>query len=831
MSRQKYDFNLKSDEQDGSYYGSGRKGAELYASNEELPEKKDLKFIIKVFDKIIDLSLFMIFLGFPLFFTGLTLQGIVFEKQIFFYFWLVVGVVAWTAKGVTIGEMRIRRTPLDIPVIGLWIACAVATFFSVDRWHSFLGAFADPSRGLMSITAIVIAYYFIFSHYNIQRVKLILAAIVASGTIMSAWTLLAILNIKFLPDNLAQFAPISLSGSMLGMAIILSGLIPIVTVSILKVGENQNLNKLAKRSLSIILLAVLALNLVLVMALYNFIPWLALFAGIVIFLVFILSQIIRLSSNWSWLPMVLFVAIMALRMVGLVPIAKINLAEVKPLDFQTSSNIARESFKNKPLVGSGPATFGYDFSLFKPKEYNNNAFYNLRFLQGTGIVLEAVSTIGGVGTFFLIILLLSFVSVELYLIARGKEKNKLLSLGIFSSAIILLVASATTKVEGTVLIMAALTSIVALATALWESDSHENHLTLSLKASPKYALALAFLFMVVSAGVAFLFVFFGKLYVADVYAGKASRMSSINNEESIKNVTQSISYYGKEARYYTQLSQYYMVVANNEALKGEQERDVQKIKQYINASVAAANLAKSMAVNDVGTQEVVAQIYENTGLYIPDSYNLALENYKKGLDLEPQNPTYYMKIGQIKTALAGSKSDVEEKQQMISEAKDMFSQAAEKKPNLAEAHYELAIALNTLGDRDAAIESGKKAALLNSNNNDYIINLGRMLQNRGNDNDFKDAEQLFKIAIGKNDRDINGHFYLGILYEKQKKKQEAKEEYTNVMSLLPGGNEETRKQLEKMVANVDAGVENTPQNLGLSNEGKVAGEEANEERN
>lgn len=788
-------------------------------------EKKDNTFISKSFDRIISFSLFMLFFGFPLFFTGLSFQGIVFEKQIYFYLWLILGLVAWAAKGVTVGEMRIRRTALDIPIVAFWLVYLLAAVFSVDRWHSFWGAFGDPSRGFMNVTALVVAYYLILSNFSVKRFRSIFIATVTSGIIVCLWSSLAILNIKFLPDSVAQFAPISLSGSVLGVAMIISAMVPLITISILKLAENETMNKIARKGIIAVLLLALALNLFLILALYNFVPWLALFVGVVVFLVFILSQIIKPHPQWTWLPMVLFVAVMAMKMIGVVPIAKINFAEVKPLDWDMSVDVAKNSLENKTFLGSGPATYGYDFSLYRPQQFNSNMFYNLRFLQGTGVIFEALPTIGIIGTIFLLILMLSFASFGFYLLTKDKEKNKLMTLGIFSSAIILLVGVASTKAEGTVLSMTAMLGILTLAAAMWENKSQENYLNLSLKASPKFALALAFVFMVISAGVAFLFVFLGKTYAADYYAGKAGRVTADNREEALLDMAQAIKLYPKEGRYYGQLGQYYMIMVNTEALKSDQERDVEKIKQFLNSSIAATNIGSQMMKNDVSSVETLAAIYENGGYYVLDSYNLAIDNYKKALELEPHNPIYYIKIGQIKMALAGIEKDTEKKKQMVTEAEDMFTKSTEEKSDLPDGYYNLSLAQNALGENDAAIESGKKAVTLAQNNANYILSLARLMEVRGKDDDMKNAEQLFKAVIAQNDKDVNAHFYLGMLYEKQKKKSESKDEYNKVISLLPDNNDDTKKQLQKMVSNVDAGIENTPESLGLANKGEVAGEE------
>jgi len=58
------------------------------------------------------------------------------------------------------------------------------------------------------------------------------------------------------------------------------------------------------------------------------------------------------------------------------------------------------------------------------------------------------------------------------------------------------------------------------------------------------------------------------------------------------------------------------------------------------------------------------------------------------------------------------------KQAHWDQAKGHFSQAVEADPNLAEAHYNLALALDHLGNHGAATESFKKAASLAPNNPD-----------------------------------------------------------------------------------------------------------------
>ncbi|MFA6974136.1 MAG: hypothetical protein WC238_05375 [Parcubacteria group bacterium] len=311
------------------------------------------RLMVRILDKIITACIFMLFFGVPLFFTSLSFQGIAFEKQIYFYFWILIALVVWAARGVVLGELKIRRTPLDIPIAIFFVIYALATFFSVDRWHSFIGFPGDPSRGLLSIVALIIAYYLIFSHFNLSRLKWILTAILSSGAILILWTLLGIMGVNFLPAKLMTVMPLSLVGSVSGLGIFLSILLPLLITTVFKLQASKTVGSLKKKIFTGILLVLTALDLFLLFALYAFVPWVAILIGVGFFLIFILALIIRPIENWTWLPMVTFVLIMIILMIGnSFKIAKINLpVEVSP-SYGLSWQIAKNTLADKLVLGA-----------------------------------------------------------------------------------------------------------------------------------------------------------------------------------------------------------------------------------------------------------------------------------------------------------------------------------------------------------------------------------------------------------------------------------------------------------------------------------------------
>ena len=789
---------------------------------EKIKNKKN-KIVVGILDKIIALSLFMLFFGVPLFFTGLAFQGIVFEKQIYFYFWTLLAVVVWVFKGVFIGEMKIRKTPLDIPIIIFSLIYAVATFFSIDRWHSFWGFFGDPSRGFISIMAIVIVYYLIVSNCTVKKLYWMIGGLIVSNLIITAWSLLSLLKIDIIPipDNLKSLIPLSLIGTMAGLKLFTGMMIPIITATFFKLNEHK---KKLVNMFGYLLLLLVPANLFLILILPQRVISLIILVGVGFFLLYILANIIRLKKNLTWIPMFVFILVTVILIIGNNNFAKVTPpVEIVP-DAKVSWEVAKESLKNYLFIGSGPASYGYSFSLFKPQSFNDNIFYGMRFYQGSGLFFEALSTVGLLGTISLLIVVITFINVAFYLITKGSQKNKIYSLGLLSSLIIFIIGSFFVRVEGTILILGGILGGITMATILRESNIEGKFINLSLKTSPKFALTLAFVFIIVSAGVATLFVYIGKAYVADIYAGKGARVNSVSENDLAGGILRAISLNPKEGRYYSRAGQEYMLLANEEAVKSNADKNANKIKDNINKSLMYANMAVAHMPKDALSVSVLAQINESLGLYAPEALNSALDDYKKLSELEPHNPIPFLKIGQIKIAQAMSEKDKDKKRQLIEEAKKEFQKTIAEKKNLADSYYYMALSKNALDDKDGAIDSMTEAVKLNQNNIVYLFNLGKLYQDRNKKGDLDDTQKIFEYLITVNPDDISVNFALALLYEKKGEKEKAINEYNKTIELVSKSKNDNRdkvvERLKKMIENVKNGVSNESNSLNGQNAGQ-----------
>jgi tetratricopeptide (TPR) repeat protein len=606
----------------------------------------------------------------------------------------------------------------------------------------------------------------------------------------------------------------SLIGGISTLSIFLAALVPLFITAIFFLWKDETFNKKMRMTLTTFVFISLALDLFVLLALYTFVPWVAVLGGLALFLVYILAQIVRPAEQWTWIPMLVFVLVLAFLMIGQNSLVRAQLpVEVTP-NITLSWSVAKESLKEHFLVGVGPAQYGYAFSMFRPQEFNLNALYTMRFYQGTGLFFEALATLGAVGTVLLVVLCLSFLSVTLYLLTHEKQRNKILSLGLASSSLAFVIAACISAISGPLFLIGTLLATLSLAVLLWESGSEERYLQLSFKAAPKFALALAFIFMVVSAGVAFLFVFVGKVFVADIYAGQATHLAAdAPSADAAKLFAKAAQIYPQEGRYYTRLGQEYMTLANAEASKPQESRDMSAIEAYVREAVATSEMGRKIMPNDVMATESLALVYENSSLYAKDALPKAAELYSRSRELEPYNPIYLVKLAQIKKTSADAiKEETPERTRLYNEAKDLYGQAITEKNDLAPAYYGLAIVSSNLKDTDKAIENASQAVVLAKDNLNYRFNLGALYQLRDGDGDRTKAEAIFKDILNKNPKLIDVRLSLGILYEQQNKKDDALKQYEEILTLFPedsqGSVKDTRDQVKKLIDNVRSGAGN-----------------------
>ena len=810
-------------------------------------KKREKSVSTKGLDFIITGSIVLVFFLCPIFFTGLAAQGMGFEKMILFYFLVLLGIVAWVTKGVIAGELNLKRTPLDLPIIIGLVIFLTSTFFSISSKDSLIGAYGGSAKSLVALIILSLFYYLVVNNINAKKIKLIFMALLASGSLLIIYSFLQLRGIYLLPEGFTKSVSFNPIGSLSGLTQFIIIMLPMFIIGVAQIHEIfPNL----KRFFALIIKAILGLvalaGLIILAFLNGFTFWPIAIVGIVIILMFFLAKIIKISNNNLLIPLFTFLALIILLVLGNFQIMDKNLPAEVSLSRGASWNIAKSSLKENPILGSGPGTFYYSFSKYKSAEFNSSPLWNVRFDSGSGALFELLATVGVLGAVAAGILGLIALSLTFLTLIKTEAKSEhSILLAAFASFITAGLFAVLFALNNSMILIVGLISIFAVSAALIMYPEKFKLLKLSFRSSAKYALALSAIFLTVSAGVVVLFTMGLKMYLADVHASQAMSAGDVNGK--IKELDRAIELAPYRDIYYINAANNYMALANQEALGS---KDQTKIQQNLALAIERGKKAVEIAGNKASNNESLGLIYENASFYTRGALEWAEDLYNKVTKLEPANPTPYLRIALVNMARANAESDTQEKEFYINEAIKSYDKAIAKKGDLAAAYYGKSIAYEKLNNIDGAIEQLKKANLVSRDNLDYRFELGRLYFNRGvtqpdlaqtaskeiaveditppseengtstppqeelsvkpsqptgaaigRNNDLNAAEQIFLSVLLANQKHANARYSLAVLYQKIGELDKAKIMANSLLDLLSDGStkDAVMKQFEDIL--------------------------------
>lgn len=109
--------------------------------------------------RVIRWTFYLLVILVPLILTSINFELFEYNKMMVTYALTVIIAGTWTVKMIVDREIRISRTPLDIP-IGLFVLSQfVSTIFSMDPHVSWMGYYSRFNGGMWSVISYVILYY------------------------------------------------------------------------------------------------------------------------------------------------------------------------------------------------------------------------------------------------------------------------------------------------------------------------------------------------------------------------------------------------------------------------------------------------------------------------------------------------------------------------------------------------------------------------------------------------------------------------------------------------------------------------------------------------
>lgn len=746
------------------------------------------KKLISQLDKLISIIIKATIFLLPLFFLPWTSEYFEFNKQ--FFLWLASGLALLLSliRQAVAGQLKIKTNPLNFPIIIFLVLSAVSALFSSDIFSSFFGSYGRFSDAWLGLLSLVIFYFLLINTGladGAPKIFALLKLLFYSAALAAVASLLAMsgLTQSLAADPFNILASPSFNpagGSLLSLAVFLA-VMSVAAAGFLSVA---GLNKFDRFIFGAGLILFL-----LVIALINFyLSWLILVLGAGLLTVGrFLETGFSFKKNYYWLiPAAVMLAAVLMLAVPKVNPAKIILGRTLPrealLDYKTSILITKKSLAVNPILGSGPATFASDFSLYRPAEFNQNDYWQIRFDKSSAQFLEILATLGLPAwlSYFLIISLVIYINIILFIkYLKNREpflagENYNLIMVIFTVFMLLFFSQLFFNFN--TILNFSFWFLAALSIVFWQNYNQVlfkekiinlNKAVLSSRLSLLSLLVLGALWLTLAG-------FEIKFFAAELAAAASS-----NREAGL---LLAVKLNPARANYNISLAKFYLKRAQIEAVKPAAQKDDNFIQSNISQAIEAGRLAATTAIASVQAQETLGMIYRDIRPLTMGSEIWAARFFQSALALEPTNPILAAELA--KAYLNNNDA---------AEAERYFIRASELKPDYYEAEFGLAKAyLRNKKDGLALKLLNELAAKVY--NQEIFYELGRFYYNHG---EIDKAIVKFKLALSLAPQHSNSLYSLAVAYEAKGDNKMALKYYNQVLELNQG-NEEVIKKIKEL---------------------------------
>lgn len=141
-------------------------------------------------NRIIRWSFGFLFFLVPLILTPLNYELFEYNKMMLTYAVTAVIVTTWIIKMIAQKEIKIVRTPLDIPIVLFFLSQLVSSFFSMDPHVSWFGYYSRFNGGMISVISYILLYYAFVSNELESHLVNLLKVLLASAVIVSLYAAL-----------------------------------------------------------------------------------------------------------------------------------------------------------------------------------------------------------------------------------------------------------------------------------------------------------------------------------------------------------------------------------------------------------------------------------------------------------------------------------------------------------------------------------------------------------------------------------------------------------------------------------------------------------------
>lgn len=636
------------------------------------------------------------------FFWNLTTEF--YETPKFFILAIFLGLLLLlsTLKYILEGKVTLKVSSIDLPLIVILTVAGLSAYFSASPQISIWGAGSKIHGSLISLFAYILFYFVLVNNiHRVKDVKQIISLLVGAGALLAVVTLLSFVGIKILPAEWTHTLNFTPTGSSFSTASLLALLLPFPLISIIRVQ-----NHVAK----IVNAVILAIYLTTIVLIGSNAVFAAL--GVTIVLVMLVHNPLADPKNLPFIGLPVAIALIVFAL-AFVP----SLIEIRNPLYTQAQNFPREiqlpidiswkvsvsAFRDAPFWGTGPSTYLYDFTSYKPAEFNNSKFWNIRFDQAFNEYFNILATLGGVGFVAFITLTAVFVGSAFRNIFKGDLqspdhylKSSLAISGILFFVILALHSSTLVLWVTGVIILASFVAVTEATKQLrirFGATGSDNN---GIDALP------ALLLIVVIVIITYLSYSGGKYLLADYHHRKALNAVAANNGlEAYNQLVKAENFNPLNDLYRTDIAQTNFALANAiAATKGPTEgspsgsltdQDKQNIQQLLQQAITEGRAGTTLNIRNAANWEILGSIYRQISGVAQNALSFALDSYGQAIQRDPLNPLLRITVGGIYYSI-----------QNYDLAIRFFTDAVNLKPDYANGYYNLSIALRDKGDLQAA---------------------------------------------------------------------------------------------------------------------------------
>ncbi|MCA9302300.1 tetratricopeptide repeat protein [candidate division WWE3 bacterium] len=649
----------------------------------------------KLFDKLITSVTSFVALMMPLFFLPITSDYFEYNKQALLISFTLFLLFVTAFKILYTKNVNFIKSSLNPAILFFIVVFALASFFSISKTASIYGNYGRWFPSLLGILVTALCYYaLVLTDMTKQEVVQILIFLLIGTTISTLTALLAYFDLNVLTSLRVPYGT-QFAGSTSNSAILAAFAV------VFSAGIYPSIKLLPIKLLTMLTIAV---NLAL-LVLFNILSaWAFLAVGSLLILL-ITSRAKTKMVFKAVLPGTLVAIVLTIGMMS--PntkelLAKPDFPKDLKSDGMSSWVVASKTITDFPVLGTGPATYNLNYTRYRPVYINNTNLWNIRMDKPYNEVYNLMATLGIAGVIaFIFIAQRTIKAGTESILAANENTEKLVATLMIAMAITYVFTYANILNSFMLMLFTALTTIMAVKNSGVITQIIELKIAAIQKAPKNVGTNTGLLksFHVFAAipvlAVALLgSILFYRAYAAEYYfAGSIKAFAQGDGVKMYLYQQKAISYAPTRAEYRNAYAQTNMLIAQNMSAQEEPTEEESSIIQ--NAITEAVNQVKtSTEVLDplnANSWELRATIFKQLLSVAKDADTLTIQAYENAIRLDPNSPRLRLDLGNVYFS-----------QEKYLEAANLFRQAANLKGDYANAHYNLAQALEKIEKYDLA---------------------------------------------------------------------------------------------------------------------------------